>query len=588
MRYMNILNNLDDSYNRKIQVRLFKQMDMIDEAKEKCINEKNKYKLEFLKKANPITLNIKREKVLSRGYRKDYRRALKRLRTEYVNQLAELKENKNYNLKEEKQYLTLVMSKINSNYKKTKQEYLVAIKEGKGGAESKFNTFEQQFKEYYQDELEKRTKVKETNISNINNSFQEEATKIKIDYEEKRNALKTKHQSISRLAFKKEKRILIKNYKTEIIILKSEMMASEIENNSHLKSVFNEYKATKKAAKQEIKKIKKEAKITVSKMSVQERREYKELQKYIREDFRFRRLKKIDEKEKAILKDVNPAYIYIAPAFFGALLFTLVPCIFMIIGSMFRINFTNLSKSKWVGLNNFRTIFKLDVEFQKAVSNTALFAFITIILLAVITISMAAWLSKNTKIHNMAQTMVFTPHIASLVSISILWIAMLNPTGIINQALALFGIKGPAWLLQENTSLFSVSLVTVWKDIGYYVLIIIAGLQGIPTYVYEAAKLDKASKRTTFFRITLPLLAPTLSFVFLAKFINAFKVFAPIEIMTNGGPMGSSMVLSYWIYKVGRIGFNYGLAMAGAIILTIMIAFVTVLKNIYFNKVTKY
>ena len=199
-------------------------------------------------------------------------------------------------------------------------------------------------------------------------------------------------------------------------------------------------------------------------------------------------------------------------------------------------------------MQNFIRIFTKDVEFQKAIYNTVIYSLFTVILLTVVTISMAAWLAKNTKIHNLAQTMVFTPHIASLVSISILWIAMLNPNGIINQILAVFNIKGPAWLLQENTSLFSVSLVTVWKDIGYYVLIIISGLQGIPAYVYEAAKLDKASKSRTFFNITIPLLAPTLSFVFITKFINSFKVFAPIEIMTNGGPMGSSMVLSYWVY----------------------------------------
>ena len=166
----------------------------------------------------------------------------------------------------------------------------------------------------------------------------------------------------------------------------------------------------------------------------------------------------------------------------------------------------------------------------------------------------------------------------------IVWIALLNPTGIINQILAVFGIEGPGWLIQENTSLIAVSFVQVWKDIGYYVLIIISGLQGIPTYVYEAAKLDKANKATTFFKVTIPLLAPTLSFVFITKFINSFKVFAPIEIMTNGGPMGSSMVLSYWIYKVGRVGYNYGMAMAGAIILTIIVGTFTIFNHKIFIK----
>ena len=132
-----------------------------------------------------------------------------------------------------------------------------------------------------------------------------------------------------------------------------------------------------------------------------------------------------------------------------------------------------MSLSRFVGFNNFINTFTRDTEFQKALGNTVIYAFVTVVLLSIVTISMAAWLSKNTRVHNIAQTMIFTPHIASLVAISILWIAMLNPNGLINQVLAVFGIEGPGWLIQENTSLISVSFVTVWKDIGYYVLIII-------------------------------------------------------------------------------------------------------------------
>ncbi len=585
---MSNLSKLETSYNRQIQIRIFEQLDLIDKAKAKYFHEKNKYKMEYLDKVNPLITNLQREKALLKGYRKDYHNALRVLKREYLNQVFELKESKKFNINETKQNLSLLMAKIDLNYKKVKSGYIKAIKSGDKEAKSKYENFEQQFKEYRRLELEKRIKERDSALENINNTYHEKLSKIKACYEAKKAELVVNHTKEIQFKYKKEKREHIKQYLLDITKFKNEKKAKELENKNKLVSVRTECKKMQKDAKAEIKKIKAEVRKTVHNMSSQERKEYHELQKYIRQDFYVRRLKKMDAQEKKLLRNINPAYIYIAPAFFGALFFTLVPFFFMIIGSLFRVNFANLSDSEFMGLQNFIRIFTRDVEFQKALINTALYAFITIVLLTVITVSMAAWLSKNTQIHNMTQTMVFTPHIASLVSISILWIAMLNPTGIINQGLALLGIKGPAWLLQENTSLFSVSLVTVWKDIGYYVLIIIAGLQGIPTYVYEAAKLDKASKVTTFFKITLPLLAPTLSFVFLAKFINAFKVFAPIEIMTNGGPMGSSMVLSYWVYKVGRIGFNYGQAMAGAIILTMMIALVTSLKNLYFNKVTKY
>ena len=115
-------------------------------------------------------------------------------------------------------------------------------------------------------------------------------------------------------------------------------------------------------------------------------------------------------------------------------------------------------------------------------------------------------------------------------------------------------------------------------------LIIIAGLQSLPKDVYEAAKLDKASKWTILRKITLPLLTPTLSFVFIMKFINAFKSFSAIDVMTQGGPQGSSMVLGYWIYNAGRVKFNYGFAMVGAIILTAMVAVFTLLANKGFRK----
>lgn len=312
--------------------------------------------------------------------------------------------------------------------------------------------------------------------------------------------------------------------------------------------------------------------------------EFKNLEKLILQEKRCHQEEIVQKEFKKKTRKINPAYFFIAPAFLGAIVMTIFPFIFMIISAWFKLDLVNLGNSQFVGFRNFVLIFTKDTEFQQSLVNTAIYAFVTFGLLTVVTVLMAAWLSKNTKIHNLAQTMVFTPHIASLVAVSIVWIALLNPTGIINQILAVFGIEGPGWLIQENTSLIAVSFVQVWKDIGYYVLIIISGLQGIPTYVYEAAKLDKANKATTFFKVTIPLLAPTLSFVFITKFINSFKVFAPIEIMTNGGPMGSSMVLSYWIYKVGRVGYNYGMAMAGAIILTIIVGTFTIFNHKIFIK----
>lgn len=313
-------------------------------------------------------------------------------------------------------------------------------------------------------------------------------------------------------------------------------------------------------------------------------RAYKDYQAIRREIRHCERLKRCDKVESRIFHKVNPAYIYIFPAAFHAIFFTLMPFLFMIVGAFFKLDLVDIKSSKFVGWWNFKMVLVLDNEFWKAFVNTIIFAIVTVFLLMVVTVLMSSWLSKNTKIHNLAQTMIFTPHISSMVAVGILWVLMLDPQGIINQILAIFGIKGPNWLMDSRTSLFSVALVTVWKSIGYYCLIIIAGLQSLPKDVYEAAKLDKASKWTILRKITLPLLTPTLSFVFIMKFINAFKSFSAIDVMTQGGPQGSSMVLGYWIYNAGRVKFNYGFAMVGAIILTAMVAVFTLLANKGFRK----
>ena len=313
-------------------------------------------------------------------------------------------------------------------------------------------------------------------------------------------------------------------------------------------------------------------------------RAYKDYRAIRREIRHCERLKRCDRVESRIFHKVNPAYIYIFPAAFHAIFFTLMPFLFMIVGAFFKLDLVDIKSSKFVGWWNFKMVLVLDDEFWRAFVNTIIFAIVTVFLLMVVTVLMSSWLSKNTKIHNLAQTMIFTPHISSMVAVVILWVLMLDPQGIINQILAIFGIKGPNWLMDSRTSLFSVALVTVWKSIGYYCLIIIAGLQSLPKDVYEAAKLDKASKWTILRKITLPLLTPTLSFVFIMKFINAFKSFSAIDVMTQGGPQGSSMVLGYWIYNAGRVKFNYGFAMVGAIILTAMVAVFTLLANKGFRK----
>lgn len=585
---MNYSENMGISYNQLTQNRIKQAKSKMMLARKEWEDLAKRHQVEFETQSRPyFELLVKQKAELSILYR-EKKAQLSRIKKNLKLALFELKDEFKLNTAEIVQERKLTIRKIEVNYERALKPYLEQFKNKVPGAQQKLNQFKQEFNQYNQEFMTNLDQETEQKLTELKRVFQQNQLTLK----EKCNAdlsnikLNLSKERIEEI--KRDKQALIANAQTQIALLKKTQKENELKDRDEaikLKSIFNE---SKKKSLKEIDVIKADAKQYYKGLTKAEKKVYDAEQKIIKQDQIIEFKNSLDRLERKIFKKINPAYIYITPAVFSAVFFTILPFIFMLIASMFKVNLTSLDRSTFQGFKNFVAIFTRDVEFQKSLSNTLIYALTTVGLLTVVTIGMAAWLSKNTKMNNAVQTMMFTPHIASLVAISILWIALLHPNGMINQILKVFGIDGPGWLIQEDTSLFSISLVAVWKDIGYYVLIIIAGLQAIPSYVYEAAKLDKASRVKTFFSITFPLLAPTLSFVFVNNFINSFKVFATIEIMTNGGPMGSSMVLSYWIYKVGRIGYNYGFAMAGAIILTVLIAGFTWLNWKFFNRKITY
>lgn len=578
-----LVSKLDSSKNREFANLYFEQMAILEEAREKYITFKEQYKVSCdVEVAKLIT---KRETCIAQniGINKDYKELVRDLKLQSKAEIKVLKEDYKIESKQIKSELAKVEERLEKYYIHQKRQYEKS-RNLDPDAENKFEAFQKEYN------LFKATQLNETKVKSAQKLIDlERNLNIKIDTINNELVRKIKaateaHQKDIDSKLVERNKVTIKEINEEIKQIKKDTQLDIKKNKEKVKEEKQKYLAIKKEVLAKIKQIEESKKEYASKLTGDEALEFKNLEKLILQEKRCHQEEIVQKEFKKKTRKINPAYFFIAPAFLGAIVMTIFPFIFMIISAWFKLDLVNLGNSQFVGFRNFVLIFTKDTEFQQSLVNTAIYAFVTFGLLTVVTVLMAAWLSKNTKIHNLAQTMVFTPHIASLVAVSIVWIALLNPTGIINQILAVFGIEGPGWLIQENTSLIAVSFVQVWKDIGYYVLIIISGLQGIPTYVYEAAKLDKANKATTFFKVTIPLLAPTLSFVFITKFINSFKVFAPIEIMTNGGPMGSSMVLSYWIYKVGRVGYNYGMAMAGAIILTIIVGTFTIFNHKIFIK----
>jgi len=239
-----------------------------------------------------------------------------------------------------------------------------------------------------------------------------------------------------------------------------------------------------------------------------------------------------------------------------------------------------LRPPKFIGLNNFFALFR-DSIFKKSLRATLLFVCYAVPANIVITLLIALALNKITKLLGIFRTIYFAPATMSLAVVSLLWVFIYAcPEGIINQILQLIGMPTQNWLTNPHLALPSLVVMILWVDIGYNVVLFIAGLQGIPRHFYEAAQIDGANNWQLFWKITMPLLRPTLLFVIVMTSIWYFQVFAPMQIMTGGGPNYSTNVLSLYIYNNGFTYLKMGYASSLAIILFTLII---ILTFIYFK-----
>lgn len=286
--------------------------------------------------------------------------------------------------------------------------------------------------------------------------------------------------------------------------------------------------------------------------------------------------------DKKRLNELFRPYLMIAPAMAGIFLFVIYPMIFLGYLSLYDYNLMNAAKSKFIGFDNFIEIFTRD-DFYKSLSNTFLYTVGVVILTLLLSLMIAVWLSKKSKFNVFVQAGIFTPHVVSIVSISLVWLWMMEPNlGFLNYVLKAFGLPTSQWLQSSKSALMSVIIVSVWQGIGYYVLIIVAALQSISPSIYEAAALDNASKLKVFYKITLPMISPQLFFILIIMTIGSFKVFDTVKVMTGGGPNNATNTLVYYIYENRTT--NIGYASATGVVLMAIIALLTF---IYFRMLSK-
>ena len=275
------------------------------------------------------------------------------------------------------------------------------------------------------------------------------------------------------------------------------------------------------------------------------------------------------------------AYSFIAPNFIGFAIFTLGPIVLALLMSFAEWDGSNAMK--FVGLQNFVNIFK-DDRFIASLKNTIVYSIFTVPITLAMALGLAILLNQKIKGRDFFRTVAFFPYVASLVAVAAVWNMLFTPAkgGIVNQILMnVFHVAPLKWAASSSTVMLTIIMFSVWKNMGYYMVIYLAGLQGISEDLYEAAALDGASSMQKFIHITIPQLRPTTFFVTIMLTINCFKVY-DIVYMLAGGSNGvvnkSAMVLVFYIYEEAFRNWKLGQASASALVLFAIVLVVTIIQ----------
>ena len=291
-------------------------------------------------------------------------------------------------------------------------------------------------------------------------------------------------------------------------------------------------------------------------------------------------------------KNTLIAYSFLAPNFIGFAVFTLVPVLFSIFLSFVSWKGGAFDTIQWVGLENYDTIFKTAKVAEKGIGyffnkvdlgitlkNTLFYTVITVPLTLIFAIALAWFLNKAVKGAVAFRTILFFPYVASMVAICVCWNFMLMKNGPVNQFINALGIPfNKSWTADSSMAIWAIILVSVWRNMGYYMIIYLAALQGVPVELYEAATIDGAGRWKQFKHVTLPQLRPTTFFASIMMIISCFKIYDVVAIMTDGGPGRSTKMLVTYIYAEAFNNFNFGIASAIAMILLILVLTITIIQ----------
>jgi multiple sugar transport system permease protein len=286
-------------------------------------------------------------------------------------------------------------------------------------------------------------------------------------------------------------------------------------------------------------------------------------------------------------KEAIAAYIFLTP-------FLIFFAIFVVraVGAAVQMSFYDwhiLRPARpYVGLNNYTELFN-DAVWWIAVRNTVIFTVMTVVGTTIVALGAAVAVTQPIRGRGFFRVLLYMPGLFSVGAVGLIWVWLLNNQfGVINYGLSFLGIRPVNWLGSPDLVLPSLSLTTIWWGFGFPMLIFIAGLQGIPEQLYEAARIDGANGRQIFFRITLPLLRPTILFVTVTGVIAHFQVYGQPFIMTNGGPGRESYTVIFYLYQIAWTAFRMGYGAAVAVAIAVIMAVITAIQFFFISRRIEY
>ncbi|MEK4426083.1 carbohydrate ABC transporter permease [Solibacillus sp. FSL K6-1523] len=279
--------------------------------------------------------------------------------------------------------------------------------------------------------------------------------------------------------------------------------------------------------------------------------------------------------------EVQTAWLFMGPGLILLALFTFWPIIYSV--PLAFTNYSVIGETSFVGFENFKRAFS-DINFIASIKNSLLYMII-VPFIQILSILMAILVNRKIAGIKFFRAAFYIPVVTSMVAVSIIWGWLMSSNGVLNYMLLSIGIINEKinWLSDKDTALWALMFITLWKGLGYYMMIYLAGLQAVPTDCIEAAKIDGASNFQVIRKITIPLLKPYVFFCTLISLMSAIRVFDEVFVLTSGGPGNETLTSSLYIYQQGFEVFEFGYSSALGLIISFIIMFFSIFIFL-FNK----